>query len=168
MAIGDGIKNTLNEVFGPDPVGLPNYEPHGIPGNVQRILDDAAVSTGKKIWNGMVHAAATGFGKGIILTALIIIGVTALQGGFIAPALFGTAGGIMMGIGGLLGMVMDIRQHQSKISADVAKAEAAAFEAIRLQKQAERSKTAESMPDFGFAAREAAKRASVQQQLIGK
>jgi len=168
MGIKENINKALDVLFAPDPPGLAAYEPKGIPGNLQRAMDNAMIAAGRKIRNGIVQAAMTGFGKGILLTAVIIAGVAILQGGLVLGTLFSAGGMMMMGIGGLLGSVMDIRQQQSKISADVAKAEAAAFETIRLQKQAERGKGMESAPDFGFAAREAAKRASVQQQMIGK
>jgi hypothetical protein len=161
MPLKETIANLSNRVFAPDPRGLPPYSLKGIPGNVQRLLDDTAVNAGKKIWQGIVQSTAVGFGKGALIVAAIVLGLGLISSsvglGFLS--LLSAGGMLLLGAGGVLGSVMEIRQNQSQLSAEVAKAEAMALEATRLQKQAERSADLENtLPDFGFAAREMTKR----------
>jgi hypothetical protein len=180
MGVIDSVKNLANRVFAPDPPGLLPYELKGVPGNVQRLFDDAAAETGKKIWRGMVQSIGSGIGKGVIIAAAMFIvgsGLSALAGaGFMVGATaainslltFSGSGAAMLGVGAALGAIMEIHHNQKQISAEVAKVEAEAFERMRQQNKDPRApeKQAEGL-EASFAAREIARRAS-QQQAVAK
>jgi hypothetical protein len=186
MAVIDDIKKIPSRLFAPDPRGLSPNELKGIPGNVQRYMDDTAAAAGKKIWKGMVHSIGSGLGKGVVIAAALVIAWAAFSSGFgelaagaaFMPAfgsgistgfwsLFSPGGALIMGVGAVTGSIMEIRHNQSKITAEVAQAEATAYEAIRMQKQIERTQAlADSFPDVNFAARELAKRDAPQTSLI--
>jgi hypothetical protein len=185
MALWDKVKTAIVDLFGrdppEDPKPVPGQDLKGMPGQVQRLIDNSAAAAAKKIWRAMIHSIGSGLGKGIIIAAALIIGATAIGAGFEVAAagglfmsgvgsgiglglkaLFVGAGPAILGIGGLLGALMEIHQNQNKISAEVAKAEAVAFESLRTQSQPARS---QELADFNFAAREMAKRDVAQQPL---
>lgn len=120
--------------------------------------NNALKGVGRKLWRGMLQVAASGFGKGLLVTAGAIIGITALiagyggfaeqltvngvaiqtfQDGLVAGAkkaiefLVSGFGLTSLAIGGTLGAVSDVRRHQNKLTAEMARAEAAELERKR-------------------------------------
>jgi hypothetical protein len=115
------------------------------PGGVLKDGYNAALGgTMRQAWGGIQKVAASGFGKGLLLTGLLVIGVMALvagymgaggtlavgaahittfEGGFgagISKALEFLTSGLglaTLGIGGTLGAVSEVRGHQHKIAA---------------------------------------------------
>src|SRR5262245_30475406 len=49
---------------------------------LQSYFDRAKSAAGRKLWRGWLSVAASGFGKGMIATALVIITATSLAFGF--------------------------------------------------------------------------------------
>ncbi len=112
---------------------------------VKEKYDEALKGVGNKLWDGMLQVAASGFGKGLIVGALILIGISTMGGGLLAATVGinvgqaalvttfegGIAAGFASGIallpsvlgaiamagGGIMGAVMDMRKEQTKISA---------------------------------------------------
>lgn len=167
----------------------------GGPDGVQQVMDNTAKATGKKLWRAALQVACSGFGKGLLATAAIVILASALTSGIGALAaaiplgdglaagavagakslIFSGTGLLMLGVGGTLGAVMDVRAKQSQITAEVAQAEANIYETMRLQQQARERGSAKAktesgdLPEMGFAAREMQRRNATQTQpMVGK
>lgn len=115
------------------------------PGGVIKDGYNAALGgTMRKAWGSVQSVAASGFGKGLLLTGLVVVGVMALvagymgaggtlwvgaahmttfEGGFgagISKALQFLVSGLglaTLGIGGTLGAVSEVRSHQHKLAA---------------------------------------------------
>ena len=134
----------------------------------------------------MIHSIGSGLGKGVIIAALVVLAFTGIGAGFEAAAanlaftagfssgigagitsLFSAGGAAILGIGGVLGAIMEIRQDQSKLSAEIARVEANAYEISRQQGQIGRSQELANSPAVNYAARELAKR-DMPQQALGK
>lgn len=131
----------------------------GIPDTIKEAYDESLKSAGKKLWRTTLRVAASGFGKGLLLTAGITIlagamffgmgaaaGMITVSGAYAGAAgatatigegisiglatagnlLLGTGwiGAAILGIGGALGAVSDVRKHQNGLTADMARAEA--------------------------------------------
>jgi hypothetical protein len=126
----------------------------GFPDRVKEKIDGVVYGTYAKIWRGMVKVAASGFGKGVLLTAAIAIGGAAVAWGYMAEAGSLGAGatidtGIMHGatkaigfllsgfgaatlaVGGALGAVADMWKHHNRISEEVAYMQAKQFTQAR-------------------------------------
>lgn len=138
------------------------YEPRG-PGNIVKEVYDAGLSfTGKKLWQGMLAVGASGFGKGVLVMAALVIAVAAVV--TMAPAaapelelmngifkgmgflIGGSAGLTVLAIGGTLGAVAETRSHLNRLSVEQAQQLANHYEKQRQQEEARRmqpEKTAE-------------------------
>ncbi len=135
----------------------------GFPDRVKEAVDNKVYSGISKVWRGMLQVASSGFGKGLLLTAAIVLGVAALVTGSMAYAgMIDIGNGVLatfdtgvkiginnaigflksgfglatLGIGGALGAVADVRKHQNKMSAEAAQAEARQLEIARALQQA--------------------------------
>ncbi len=132
----------------------------GLPDKVKDAVDNAVYSGFGKLWRGFVQVAASGFGKGVLLTAAVVIAGAAVAFGFQAGAgtllsevtgvsptvatgfeigarkaiafLFGSGLGFAtLGVGGALGAVADMKKHNDRINEDMAKVQAKQFEMAR-------------------------------------
>lgn len=128
----------------------------GIPDMIKEKYDAALKKTGKKLWAGAMQVAVSGFGKGVLFGAALFAIGAALSMGAAAPVfmtgameglaiaakflLVTTPGLLTLAVAGTLGAVSDVRLHQSKISAEIARAEEMAYERER-----EAGKLAQSM-----------------------
>lgn len=179
MAFKDSFRRLAASVAAPRNEGLhedyalaAHNELKGFPGEVQRFLDDTAAEAGKKIWRGMVYSIGSGIGKGLAIASLVVVGLSSMataagiEGGI--AALF-TGGGAAVLLGGaVLGAIMEIHQNQKKISAEIAKVEAASFEAMRKQaKPAPAREMNSKVVEPNFAARERSRR-ETQQHMMSK
>jgi hypothetical protein len=133
----------------------------GIPDRIKERYDEALRGAGKKLWQGWLQVATSGFGKGLIIAALGAIAVSAAIVGFQAYAGVLAIGGVAatveqglalgvtnaieflasgfglawMGIGGTIGAVADTRKAQNKITAAEAEIEARQLELMRRKGQ---------------------------------
>jgi hypothetical protein len=167
--------------------------PKGLPDYLAEKAGEATDAVGRKLKRGLAQVAVSGFGKGALLTAGVLIAGAAIAFGFGAYAgEITTAGGtlatveqglligvsyamriltsgyglIAMAIGGTLGAVSDTRKHQNKITAEVARAEAIEFARLReLQQVKEIEQTHQAEPSASFAARELERRAQPNRNL---
>lgn len=130
----------------------------GFPDRVKEKIDGAVYGGLSQIWRGMVKVAASGFGKGVLLTAAIVIGGAAVAWGLVAGAgaLVSASGvaatadtGLMLGaskavgfllsglgaatlaIGGAFGAIADVKKHQGRINEEVARTQAMQFAKAR-------------------------------------
>jgi hypothetical protein len=131
----------------------------GIPDQVKEAYDATFASLRKKLWQGTLRVAGSGFGKGVLLVAgavligsALVFGMGAMTGALtVGNALLGATsatfaegaaiglsqagnlllgswlGPAIMGIGGAIGAVSDVRKHQHKITAEMARAEEQAY-----------------------------------------
>lgn len=163
----------------------------GLPAAFKETYDHMLIRTGKKIWRGMLAVASGGFGKGILITAAIIIGAAALLTGydnyaFNSPFEDGLIKGVSKGIafltsnfgiataafGGVMGAISDVRKEQNKIAAELACAQSKEFALGQQLKQASVSLSPERpiekpwehpLDNAGFIAREEERRAQMRQ-----
>jgi hypothetical protein len=130
----------------------------GVIGNAQRLSDDAAKATGKKLWRGMVQSAAAGFGKGALLAAAVLLGVALVAATLsiptTIPGLLSAGGLVVMGVSGVLGAITDVQARQNKLTAECAEAEQKTYEAIRQQKELERDPAVSLVRNMSFTSRE--------------
>lgn len=115
----------------------------GIPDFVKQQYDAALTKAAKGLWRGIVKAAASGFGKGVLVTAGLILAGWAMASGFVNIAgglpldagisnglggaigfLTGGFGLVTLGIGGTLGAVSEARKTQGHITAEIARFQA--------------------------------------------
>ncbi len=128
---------------------------HPLSDALQRKADLSLKGAGKALWRGMAQVAASGFGKGLLITAGLFILASGLGQGFAFYAgsklfadglavgagaavqfLFSSLGGLTaLAIGGTLGAVADVKLTQNRITAELAQAEANNYEILRLQQQ---------------------------------
>lgn len=124
--------------------------------DAQDVFSDIAKGAARKTTRGLLRVMASGFGKGLLLAAALVVGAMAFSSGIFAvnagylfsegalagigqAAAFlfnGVAGPIMLGLGATLGAALEVKGNQDKIRADVIRLEAKAYEATRLHKQA--------------------------------
>lgn len=157
----------------------------GFPDRVKDAVDRQVVKGISKLWRGVVQVAASGFGKGVLITAALVLAAGMMIGGadaIISGALveagvkegigraFGfllSGGGIITLLaGGALGSVADTQKYQDRITADMAKLEARQLEKARdgeiekpVSVQPEREKTVQNkfqQPGNGRAAKSVA------------
>jgi len=128
---------------------------------VERKYNDGLKYAGGKIWRGMLQVGASGFGKGLLITAGVVLAVTALMFGFgaslgeitIGPATATVEKGIMIGFwkalqflthssgwgavtlaaGGTLGAVVEMNKEPGRISLAQAEELAKQYEISRRQ-----------------------------------
>lgn len=177
------INNALYKITNPGRVGKRGMAGDG----VQEVIDDAAKAVGKKTMRGFGAVATGGFGKGLLLTALIIVGLMAIGGGIFGfdagltlgeavltgitngiVSLFSPGGLTALGIGGTIGAISDVRKQQNKINAELAQTEENLYEVMRgrardkeLAEQRMPGNTADKINDtrtVGHAARELQRR----------
>jgi len=119
----------------------------GIPDMIKEKYDAAFKKTTKKLWAGAMQVAVSGFGKGVLFGAALFAVGAALSMGMAAPVfaagateglaiaahflLFTAPGLLTLAVAGTIGAVSDVRHHQHKISADIARAEEANYERDR-------------------------------------
>lgn len=177
--IGDAIRETGSKVWGATTrvatlgVGmsdelqeLAKYKPDtGFPDYVKDTYDNALADITKRLWKGALKIAASGFGKGVLVIAAVILGVTALETGFVASTggmafaggaiaglekgllLLGQAPGLVaMAIGGVLGAASDLRRHFNHINAETAEAEAQRYAVLRELQAKARDQQPEQQP----------------------
>jgi len=143
-----------------------------IPQRLEAAYNRRIKTLGKSLWQGTLKVAASGFGKGVLIAAGIILLGGALVFGFsaatgaitVGSALLGatqataveaiaigipegiamglsqagnlifSAGGLgLLGFGGMIGAVSDVRKHQHKLTAEMARAESEAYAMEREQ-----------------------------------
>lgn len=162
QTLSDGIEGQTTERDVRSQFGrsLSFIEPEvGIPDRIKASYDAMVKAAGKKLWQGLVKVAAGGFGKGLLITAGIVLLGGALMFGFGAatgalaigsaalPAtlsqgiaiglsqagnlLFSSFGAALLGIGGALGAVNSVRKHHNMINEEIARAEAEAYARAR-------------------------------------
>lgn len=147
----------------PDYLDDGGYDPGRTAGDAVKEKYDAALGKAKGgIGHGIGQVAASGFGKGVILTALVMVAATAALAAFAGPAGLLTVGGaavptveaglaegvgmglsfltsgfglMTMALGGMAGAFMDARKHQSKIDAREAEILAKQYEISRQQQR---------------------------------
>lgn len=148
----------------------------GLPNAIKEKYDEAMIGTGKKLWQGMLAVAASGFGKGVLASIGIIAAVSALLIGFQASipggleigdqvidtfaegATAGIAkafylmthpiGLVALAVGGAIGAVGDVRKAQNKITAEMARAEEQYYERARQMQQAREMDAALPQPSW--------------------
>lgn len=122
----------------------------GIPDQLQVAIDKKVSSGLSKVWQGILSVAASGFGKGVLLTAGILLAGAMIGNGataFIDGVSVNT--GVMQGVakatsfltsgfgivtllaGGALGSVSDTQRYQDRLTHDMAKQEAELLEKAR-------------------------------------
>ncbi len=137
----------------------------GVPDRVKETIDNAVLSGFSKLWRGMVQVAASGFGKGVLLAAVVVIGAVAVAHGFMAGAdmmsmgassvsptvgtgleigareavafLFDSGlGYATLGMGGAFGAIADVMKHKNRITEEIARSQAKQFEVARSHQKA--------------------------------
>ncbi|MCE2926984.1 MAG: hypothetical protein LW823_05005 [Rickettsiales bacterium] len=123
----------------------------GIPERIELEYNAMLKRVGKKLWSGTIKAAGSGFGKGLLATAAILLVGFAIVSGLGAVGAGATfASGIGMGLsvagnfmlnswfgagvlalGGTLGAVSDVRKHTNNLTADMARVEAEGYTIAR-------------------------------------
>lgn len=191
----EDLRHIAYTAIGPRPSTRPDGSQTLAGDGVQELMNEGAKKVGKGLWRGIVQVAAGGFGKGVLIAAAIILVGAALTFGVgwveaAAPFTQGLSAGLSVGgqalthpiglialaIGGTIGAVTETRAHQSRITAEIAQAEAASYQALRLQQLAlemekqrlpQASVAAEpATPEPNFTAREAERRA--EQTSLGR
>jgi len=134
-----------------DPI-IESFSPgEGIPNRIEREYNEMLKKTASKLWSGTLKAAASGFGKGLLLTGALVLAGFAIASGIgavaagasfasgITPGLI-TAGNFMFGsltgpailaAGGALGAVSDVRKHTNHLTAEMARVEAEGYAIAR-------------------------------------
>lgn len=130
----------------------------GIPDDVKRRYDRTVEKSVNKAWSGVLQVAASGFGKGVLITAAAIAVAMAIGGGYVAIAgdmpvagtlmeafskglaggfgeglktLFTTGGIAFLGLGGAFGAISDARKHHATLMAQIANERAQEYEKER-------------------------------------
>ncbi len=142
----------------------------GIPERVESEYNAMLKRVGRKLWSGTIKAAGSGFGKGLIITAAILLAGFAITSGLaavgagatlasgIAPGL-SAAGNFMLGswlgavslmVGGTLGAVSDVRKHTNRLTAEMARVEAEGYAIARETNLIRDLQFGEQAPQQGF------------------
>lgn len=127
--------------------------PNDVADGTKRFIDDKVSQAGKAIYRGMLQVMASGFGKGLLATAAVVVAATTaafiltgnMPAGVMAEQGLAKAGEFLLNswggaglltIGGLVGAVAETKGEQNRITADMAEAEARRYELVRgLQKE---------------------------------
>ncbi len=155
-----------------DPINDSFTSGPGIPERVESEYNAMLKNVGRKLWSGVIKVAATGFGKGMLTSAAIVLVGFALVSGFgavglgasfasgIGPGL-SAAGNLLLGswlgaatlaIGGTLGAVSDVRKHTNKLTAEMARVEAEGYAIARETNLIRDMQLAQGSPQQGFEA----------------
>lgn len=122
--------------------------------DIQDALNTGLKAVGRKLWLGTLSVMASGFGKGLLAAAAVVVvasiflsGMGAVNAGmaFATGASAGITEGLAflasgagfgaLAIGGTLGAVVETGKHQGRLRSEVAHLEKTAYEAIRLNNQ---------------------------------
>lgn len=182
-SIKEKIDTTVRETFGAAWDGL--FNPHaeenlrrqfpsaynnpqpkiGIPDLVKIKYDQAVHSAGRKVWKTTQQVAASGFGKGALIMAGVVLlglaiafGFGAYAGALTVPSVAGMVnatvgqgigiglsqagnllihpiGWLLMAAGGAVGAVIDVRKHHNRMNAEIARTQAEQYARIRELKE---------------------------------
>ncbi len=135
----------------------------GVPDDVKKWIDDKVHTAGKTMYRGLLQLLASGFGKGLLATAgVLVIGITAatvagipipIAGAVMGPTvaqsvetglmaagnfLLGSDMGVgLLAFGGMFGAVVETQREYAKMNADMANRESKRYETLRHQQAAQ-------------------------------